>query len=126
MLAVGKPMVRPRRSPGRTIGFPTANIDLGACLRPRFGVYAVEAGLDDPDPPVWWPGVANLGRRPTLGGLTERLEVHLFDRAPDLYGRVLRVRLIDFLRPEQRFEGFEALAAQIAEDAARARAVLGV
>jgi riboflavin kinase/FMN adenylyltransferase len=68
--------------------------------------------------------VANLGRRPTVAGLVERLEVHLFDFDGDLYGRHLRVRLIEFLRPEKKFDGLDALRAQIARDSAQARAIL--
>jgi riboflavin kinase/FMN adenylyltransferase len=109
---------------GRTIGFPTANLDLGEYLRPAFGVYAVRAGVDAGRDTVWHEGVANLGRRPTVGGLTERLEVHLFDVAPDLYGQHLRVQLIGFLRPEQRFSGLDALREQIARDGVAARAAL--
>lgn len=106
---------------GRTIGFPTANVELGDYLRPRFGVYAVQAGIDQGDDTIWHGGVANIGRRPTVGGLIERMEVHLFDYADDLYGKHLRVRLLDFIRPEMKFENFEALKAQIAADAEQAR-----
>jgi riboflavin kinase/FMN adenylyltransferase len=109
---------------GRTLGFPTANLGLGDYLRPAFGVYAVRAGVDGGHQMHWHHGVANLGHRPTVGGVVERLEVHLFDFAEDLYGRHLRVQLIEFLRPEQRFAGLEALKAQIAHDAAAARRVL--
>lgn len=106
---------------GRTIGFPTANLWLGEYVRPRLGVYAVMAHADGRA----LPGVANLGLRPTFGGDREpRLEVHLFDFAGDLYGRRLRVDLVEFLRPEQRFEGLEALKAQIGRDAEAARALL--
>jgi riboflavin kinase/FMN adenylyltransferase len=59
-----------------------------------------------------------------VGGLVERLEVHLFEYAGDLYGRHLRVRMVDFIRPEMKFDGLDALKARIAEDAARARVVL--
>lgn len=111
---------------GRLIGFPTANIELADYLRPCFGVYAVRAAVDrgSGEDLVWHDGVANLGRRPTVGGTIERLEVHLFDFDGDLYGRHLRVRLRHFIRPERRFDGLEALKAQIAADAAQARAVL--
>jgi riboflavin kinase/FMN adenylyltransferase len=64
--------------------------------------------------------------RPTFGGSDLRLEVHLFDFAGDLYGRHLRVALVDYIRPEQKFPGLEALKAQIAADAARARTILTV
>jgi riboflavin kinase / FMN adenylyltransferase len=109
---------------GRQLGFPTANVGLGEYLRPAFGVYAVEAGVDHGAQTAWHRGVANLGRRPTVAGLAERLEVHLFDFEGDLYGRHLRVRLVDFLRPEKKFDGLDALRAQIARDCAAARALL--
>ena len=109
---------------GRQLGFPTANVGLGDYLRPAFGVYAVEAGIDHGTRTEWHAGVANLGRRPTVAGLVERLEVHLFDFDGDLYGRHLRVRLIEFLRPEKKFDGLDALRAQIARDSAQARAIL--
>jgi len=105
---------------GRTIGFPTANVALGEHLRPRFGVYAVRALVDD----TWRDGVANLGRRPTFGKLKENFEVHLFDFAGDLYGKVLRVAMIDFIRPEMKFSGLDQLKAQIAADGEAARRVL--
>ncbi|MBL8696938.1 MAG: bifunctional riboflavin kinase/FAD synthetase [Alphaproteobacteria bacterium] len=106
---------------GRLIGFPTANMWLAEYVRPRLGVYAVRARLDARN----LLGVANLGLRPTFGGDKEpRLEVHLFDLDEDLYGRRLCVELIEFIRPEQRFDGLEALKAQIARDAAKARALL--
>jgi riboflavin kinase/FMN adenylyltransferase len=112
---------------GRTIGFPTANLSLGEYLRPAFGVYAVRVCGDGPDDPLAGrliDGVANIGLRPTVGGLVPRLEVHLFDIDIDLYGRHLRVALIDFIRPERKFAGLDALKAQIAEDASRARDLL--
>ena len=112
---------------GRTIGFPTANMGLGEYLRPAFGVYAVRASGDGPDDPLAGrtiEGVANLGLRPTVGGLEPRLETHLFDVSPDLYGRHLRVSLVEFIRPERKYAGFDALKAQIAEDAQKARGIL--
>ena len=113
---------------GRTIGFPTANLALGDYLCPALGVYAVHAGSDPGvehgEETAWTPAVANLGRRPTVAGDDLRLEVHLFDFSGDLYGETLRVRLIEFLRPEKKFDGLEALQAQIALDCAQARAIL--
>lgn len=109
---------------GRTIGFPTANVELGEYLRPAFGVYAVRAGVDHGPATVWHDGVANLGRRPTVGGTVERLETHLFDFAGDLYGQHLRVQLIDFIRPERKFASFDELKDQIVRDAEAARATL--
>jgi len=107
---------------GRTIGFPTANMALGRHIEPRRGVYAVRATLPDG---TEIGGVANLGRRPTVNDGTEsRLETHLFDYAGDLYGQVISVALIAFLRPEQKFPSFDALRAQIAADAGNARTLL--
>jgi len=105
---------------GRAIGFPTANVALGEHLRPRFGVYAVRALIDG----KWRGGVANLGRRPTIGKLQENFEVHVFDFAGDLYGKSLRVALIDFIRPEMKFSGLDQLKAQIAADGEAARTIL--
>jgi riboflavin kinase / FMN adenylyltransferase len=121
----GRVMEGDRR--GRTIGFPTVNLGLGEYLRPAFGVYAVRVagdGGDDPFGGRWIDGVANIGLRPTVGTPEPRLEANLFDIDADLYGRHLRVALVDFIRPERRFAGLDALKAQIAEDAARARAIL--
>lgn len=115
--------VTPGDARGRGIGFPTANIPLGRHLEPARGVYAVRATL--PGGRVV-PGVANIGRRPTLGGdPVSRLEAHLFDFAGDLYGQELTVALLAFLRPERRFADLEALTRQIAADAAEARRILG-
>jgi riboflavin kinase/FMN adenylyltransferase len=109
---------------GRTIGFPTANLRLGDYLRPAGGVYAVRVEIEEETPRRWHSGVANLGTRPTLGGTDLRLEVHLFEFAGDLYGKHLRVALIEHLRPERKFSGLAELKTQIAADAARARAIL--
>lgn len=109
---------------GRLLGFPTANVELGEALRPRLGVYAVRAGLAGPEGWRWRDGVANIGSRPTVDGSGVRLEAHLFGFDGDLYGRTLRVALVAFLRGERRFDGLDALKAQIAEDGARARKAL--
>ena len=106
---------------GRLLGFPTANLGLSGYLQPALGVYAVKAGIDEGRGTRWRDGVANLGRRPTVGGTRVQLEVHLFDFAGDLYGRHLRVALVDFIRPERKFDGLDALKAQIAADSAEAR-----
>lgn len=121
-------VVEDGRRLGRTIGFPTANVGLGDYVRPAFGVYAVEAAIEDDgdEGAVYWvPGVANIGDRPTVAdGKEARLEVHLFDFDRDIYGKRLRVRLVEHLRPEQRFDGLPALQAQIRADADAARALL--
>ena len=105
---------------GRTIGFPTANVALGEHLRPRFGVYAVRVLVEG----TWRSAVANLGKRPTFGKVQENFEVHLFDFSGDLYGQALRVALVDFIRPEMKFSGLDALKAQIAADGEAAKAIL--
>jgi riboflavin kinase/FMN adenylyltransferase len=107
---------------GRTIGFPTANINLHRRFSPVSGVFAVEVnGIGA----ARWPAVANVGKRPTVGGLDHRLEVHLFDFEGDLYGAHLEVVFRLKLREEQRFESFDALKAQIGRDAEAARQYLG-
>lgn len=107
---------------GRELGWPTANILLGRQLEPARGVYAVTALLADGSVV---PGVANIGRRPTLGGdPVTRLETHLFDWSGDLYGQEIRVRLHAFLRPDATFDGLDALKAAIAADADAARRLL--
>jgi riboflavin kinase/FMN adenylyltransferase len=108
---------------GRTIGFPTANIQLGRHLEPARGVYAVTIRLPDG---TERKGVANIGRRPTVNAGTEsRLEVNLFDFDADLYDQELAVSLHAFLRPEQKFSGLDELRARIAADAEQARELLG-
>ena len=104
---------------GRQLGFATANIRIRHNPLPMTGVFAVEvSGLGEQ--PL--PGVANLGIRPTMGGTRPLLEVHLFDFDHDIYGAHLSVRFVHKLRNEQRFPNFDALKAQIAADAAAARA----
>jgi len=104
---------------GRQIGFATANLRIKHNPLPMTGVFAVEvSGLGDE--PL--PGVANLGVRPTVGGTRPLLEVHLFDFDRDIYGAHISVRFVHKLRDEQRFPNIDALKAQIAADAAAARA----
>jgi riboflavin kinase / FMN adenylyltransferase len=106
---------------GRTLGFPTANLDVHNEQLPPLGVYAVQAKLDQ----VWHPAVANLGMRPTVAEeLKPQLEVHLLDYSGDLYGKQLEVRFIRHLRSEKKFPNLEELRAQIAQDSALARALL--
>jgi riboflavin kinase/FMN adenylyltransferase len=106
---------------GRTIGFPTANVPLGAHLEPARGVYSVTAKLADGRAVK---GVANIGQRPTVGGTQSRVEAHLFDFAEDLYGQEISVALHHFIREEQKFASFGELKEQILRDAATARALL--
>ena len=109
---------------GRQIGFPTANVDPGSYVNPALGVYACWVSRSAEEPPVWRKGVVNIGRRPTFDGEGVTVEAHLFDFDEDLYGQSLRVLLAGHIRPEMKFDGFEAIKAQIAEDCVTARAVL--
>jgi riboflavin kinase/FMN adenylyltransferase len=104
---------------GRQLGFATANIRIRHNPLPMTGVFAVEVGGLGEHP---LPAVANLGVRPTVGGTRTLLEVHLFDFDRDIYGAHISVRFVHKLRDEQRFPNFDALKAQIAADAASARA----
>ena len=108
---------------GRTLGFPTANVEAGDYVRPKLGSYATRTRLPDGRT---IPGVANFGENPATGKVEARLEVHLFDFDEDLYGQVIETELIAFLRPELDFDNLETLIAQIAEDARVARERLGV
>lgn len=111
---------------GRTIGFPTANLQL--CpekFLPRKGVYCVRVwGSDFRSAISPQSGVMNIGERPTINGTCLTVEVHLLDGSPDLYGQTLTVSLEEFLRPEQKFDSLDALKRQIQADCARARAFL--
>jgi riboflavin kinase / FMN adenylyltransferase len=110
---------------GRTIGFPTANIDSKVLLPPN-GVYAVVVDRVTPTgPEALAAGVMNVGVRPTVtDGSARNSEVHLFDLDRDLYGETLRAHLVTKLRDEQRFPGVDALKAQIAKDVAAARSAI--
>lgn len=110
---------------GRELGFPTANISFGRLRLPLLGVYAVKMHGIAGSPKPFWHGVANLGTRPAVNGVEQRLEVHLLDWSGDVYGQRLRVEFVEFLRPEQRFSGLEALKLAIANDVTDARRVFG-
>ncbi len=107
---------------GRTLGYPTANLDMGSYLRPRYGIYAVRGRLADGRV---LGGVANLGVRPTFDPPKELLEPYFFDFDGDLYGQRIEVELIAFLRAEAKFETMDALMAQMDADCVAARGVLG-
>jgi riboflavin kinase / FMN adenylyltransferase len=98
---------------GRTIGFPTANLQLPAeKFLPRFGVYGVEVLMEQ----TKIKGVMNIGCRPTVAGKAPTIEVHLLNWSGDLYGQTLKVNLMEFLRPEKKFDSLEALKQQITQD----------
>ena len=105
---------------GRTIGFPTANVMLKRCRAPIHGVFAVHVAVDG----TKFNGVANIGTRPTLNGVRNQLEVHIFDMSADLYGKPMTVFPVAKIRDEQKFDSFEILKAQIQADAAKARLLL--
>ncbi len=117
-------IVRQGDQRGRTISFPTANIELGDMIQPALGVYAIMVEVFDGPHAGVYEGVANLGRRPTFDKTDVLLEAHIFDFAGDLYGARVSVAFIDFLRSEKKFDGLEALKTQIAIDADSARASL--
>jgi len=108
---------------GRTIGFPTANVPLKRVVSPVRGVYAVDVLGLGAEP---LPGIANIGIRPTVGGVRKQLEVHLLDTTLDLYGRHIDVVLRAKLRNEQRFSSLDALKQQIANDEVTAREFFGL
>jgi riboflavin kinase/FMN adenylyltransferase len=110
---------------GRTMGFPTANMHLGHCLAPAFGVYAVRVTvLENERPVLRRDGVANFGIRPMYETKVPLMEAHLFDFDGDLYGKHLSVELIDYIRAEAKFPCLDDLIAQIRTDADTARAIL--
>jgi len=107
------------RQLGRTLGFPTANVELNSEVHPPAGVYVCQMNVAGD----WLQGVANLGHRPTVereGAIA--LEVHLLDWQGDLYDQVVEVQLLAFIRPEQRFPDLESLKKAIHADVATARA----
>ncbi len=108
---------------GRTIGFPTANLQVPReKFLPRLGVYSVWVQTNDPHAPAsFLPGVINIGSRPTVSGQQVSVEVHLLNWSGDLYGQILTVHLQKFLRPEQKFASLDELKAQIAQDCELAR-----
>ncbi len=109
---------------GRTIGFPTANLDLEQFLKPAHGVYAVQVEVFEGPHTGIYDGVANVGTRPTFDKREVNLEVHIFRFAGDLYGTRIAVSFIDFIREEQKFDGLEALKSQIHQDCRRAEDIL--
>lgn len=109
---------------GRQLGFPTANMALEGLHLPRMGVYAVLIDVLDGPYAGRYRGAASLGVRPMFGTNAPNLETYLFDFSGDLYGADLSVALVEYLRPEQDFDGIDALVAQMNADCARAKAVL--
>lgn len=109
----------PGNALGRKLGFPTANIKFAQHLiRPRYGVYAVRIALKNPDgtPPIWHDAICNIGVRPTVDGIQEVLEVHIFNFSDNIYDKTVRIAFIEHIRYEQKFNNIDDLKAQIAQD----------
>ncbi|MEM9911685.1 MAG: bifunctional riboflavin kinase/FAD synthetase [Pseudomonadota bacterium] len=109
---------------GRDLGYPTANMSLAGLHMPRFGVYAVLVDVLDGPHAGSYQGAASLGIRPMFRGEVPNIETFLFDFSGDLYGAQLSVALIDYLRPEETFDGLDAFVAQMDADCARSRHIL--
>ncbi|MEM6535660.1 MAG: riboflavin biosynthesis protein RibF [Pseudomonadota bacterium] len=107
---------------GRTIGFPTANLQLGDLIHPRHGVYAVRCRLAGET--AWRAGVANFGRTPTTGLRDPLLEAHIFDFDDIIYGQTIEVAMVSYLRPEAKFDSLDQMISQMGRDAEQARQLL--
>jgi riboflavin kinase/FMN adenylyltransferase len=107
---------------GRTLGFPTANIEADPSCRLRHGIYAVRVEIDG----IVRDGVASWGRRPTVDNGAPLLEVFLFDFEGDLYGKTMEVAFVAWLRAEEKFDSLEALKVQMLRDVENARAALAL
>jgi len=107
---------------GRKLGYPTANIDLGAAYKliPKDGIYAVIAILNGKE----HHGVMSIGLRPTFEGRDRRIEVHIFDFEHEIYGQKLQVQVMARIRDEIKFSSQEALIAQMREDEKQSRKIL--
>ena len=109
---------------GRELGYPTANMSIDGLHPPRFGVYAVLVDVLEGPHKGSYHGAASMGVRPMFGVNKPNLETFLFDFKGDLYGVPLSVGLVEFLRPEAKFDSLEALITQMDADCARARTIL--
>jgi riboflavin kinase/FMN adenylyltransferase len=109
---------------GRELGYPTANMSIDGLHPPKFGVYAVLVDVLEGPHQGSYTGAASMGVRPMFGVNTPNLETFLFDFKGDLYGVPLSVGLVEFLRPEAKFDSLEALITQMDADCARARTIL--
>jgi riboflavin kinase/FMN adenylyltransferase len=113
---------------GRTIGFPTANLNIASSekLIPGNGVYAVHASIiEEKQVPAILKGMMNIGLRPTINGVHRVIEVNLFDFDRDIYGQTLKVSIHSYLRPEHKFAGLETLKEQLEKDQKMAQEALG-
>jgi len=117
-------IVKMGRQLGRTIKFPTANLEFGDLIRPKLGVYCVEVKL--PYSKSWLPAIANAGKRPTVGGELTLLEVHIFNFDGDIYNQEIKVRFRSFIRPEQKFASLNDLREQIQKDCIGAKLLFNI
>jgi riboflavin kinase/FMN adenylyltransferase len=108
------------RERGRTIGFPTANLELSTECIPPDGVYATRIILPDGT----YSSITNIGMRPTFGEPARTFEAHIFDFDRDIYGQEVKLEMVERIRPERKFASGQELAAQIAADLQRAKAIL--
>jgi riboflavin kinase/FMN adenylyltransferase len=109
---------------GRDLGYPTANMSISGLHPPRFGVYAVQVDVLTGTHRGTYNGAASIGVRPMFGVNTPNCETYIFDFKGDLYGAELSVALVDYLRPELKFDGLDALIVQMGKDCDRAREIL--
>ena len=109
---------------GRELGYPTANMSIDGLHPPRLGVYAVLVDVQDGPHKGRYQGAASMGVRPMFGENTPNIETFIFDFSGDLYGWHLSVALVEYLRPEEKFDGLDALITQMAADCDQARTIL--
>jgi riboflavin kinase/FMN adenylyltransferase len=109
---------------GREFGYPTANMNLAGLHLPRIGVYAVLVDILTGAQMGRYKGAASLGVRPMFGENMPNLETFIFDFDGDLYGHHLSISLVEYLRPEMKFDGLQALLDHMAADCLRARDIL--
>lgn len=109
---------------GRELGYPTANMSIAGLHPPKFGVYVVLASVLSGPHKGLYHGAASIGIKPTFGENTPNCETFLFDFKGDLYGAPMSVALVDYLRPEEKFDSLEALITQMDADCAKAREIL--
>jgi riboflavin kinase/FMN adenylyltransferase len=118
--SVSGPVLRGEQR-GRGLGYPTANLDFGEQLIPRYGIYAARVEVIDGPHAGHYDGVASIGERPTFGRNAANFEVHLFDFDGNLYGAEISAGLVSYLRGEERFDSVETLIAEMDRDSTLAR-----
>lgn len=109
---------------GRELGYPTANLSIDGLHPPKYGVYAVVVDILDGPSKGRHYGAASIGERPTFGVYKPNLEVFIFDFSADIYGAQISVALVDFQRPELKFDGLEPLIKQMDADCVLAKDTL--